>query len=523
VYTLLIISIIFLATLENLWPSIAGFLTTPQGFVFLGTVHHPGDYFYYLSQFAQGSTRWLTTVDLYTAEPIHSSFVGWSNVLLGRMFHLIGVSPIPAYQISIGVFTVGVLIAALLLCRVVFPKPFAALTAFFFFCLFHAFPITRDGISSYGDYWNNYAVPRVRLGGVPHQLITAMVSMLVIYLVIRIIQKRPPSRSMIIMLALSSFILAGLQPVLWVLVAGSIGAALVAQHAPDGKKMIHLMKNAAPVILTLILSGMAPLFYLARLFQTVPFSQLKAWEALQQTPLTPQHFLTATGPILLIALFSVPIALSRRSFAHYFMIIFTTSSLVLFLSPIPAYIGISHVRFMSTLTILCLSITAALGVSSLLTASSRWAKALAILLLVILTYAMLPNHLKTLRLVSTFTPTNTFQYISKQDYDLLRHAGAISNPGDIFLVTTPYTTLFPAISGRKVYDGHPLLTVDASSKQALSQAFFSHAMAPTTRYDFVRENNISWIIAAKTQKESVSARWVKLISESDTLLLYQVQ
>ena len=522
VYTLLTIGIIFLATLENLWPSVSGFMTTPQGFVFLGTVHHPWDYFYYLSQYAQGSSRYFTAIDLYTAEPIVSSFVGWSNVLLGRLFFLTGLTPIFSYHISLGALTIGTLLAAYVLCRESLQKPLGTLTAFFLFWLFHAFPVIREGMSSYGDYWNNYAVPRVRLGGVPHQLLTGIMSILIVYFVIHLLKKQQLNRSMFIGLALTSFILASLQPVLWVLITVSIIATLVIHQIPDGKKIIQALKNAAPVIATLLFSGLAPLFYLVRLFQSLPFSQLKAWEATQQTPLTPEHFLTATGPIFLIALFSVPLALSRRIFAHYFMVIFTAISLVLFLSPLPSVIGITHVRFMSTLTILGLSILAGIGIHSWLSAPSRWAKIFGIFLLIVLGAITLPNHIKTLRLVSAFTPTNTSQYLPERDYSLLVKAGASSRPDDVFLVTAPYDTLFPALAARKTYFGHPLLTINAAQKQAQSWDFFTQSMEPQTRYDFVRANNISWIIMAKSQGASATAHWMKLISESDTLQLYRV-
>lgn len=517
------IGIIFLAALENLWPSIIGFMSAPRGFIFLGTVHHLGDYFYYLSQFFQGSTRLLTTVDLYTTEPLAPSFIGWSNVLLGRIFHLAGISPIPAYHFSIGILTIGALLAAWALCRESFQKTTAALIAFFLFWLFHAFPLMRDGVSSYGDYWNNYAVPRVRLGGVPHQLITVIVSTLIVYFVIRITQKRHRARSMFIYLALCGFVLAGLQPVLYGLISAGILLTLVIYQAPDRKKIILSLKHAVPAIATLLLSGLVPLLYLSRRFESLPFSQMKAWEAVQQTILTPEHFLTATGPVFLMAIFSIPLALSRRTFTHSFMVIFTAISLILFLSPIPSLIGISHVRFMSTLTILSLSITAGLGIYSLISAPSRWTKAAGITLVLLVIGITFPNHIKTLRLASAFTPTNTAHYLPERDYALLEEARAGSNTDDIFLVADPYDALFPALTGRKTYYGHPLLTINAEEKRSISRAFFSPTMDPIAQYDFVRKNNISWIIAGQSQKKSITARWMKLVSESDTLMLYQVQ
>ena len=101
----LVILISLLATVENMIPSIVGFQKASSDTVFLGTVHHADDYFYYLSQFTQGATCFLTTTNLYSSEITADTFIGWSNVLTGRLFHLFGIPAIPAYQITIAIWT----------------------------------------------------------------------------------------------------------------------------------------------------------------------------------------------------------------------------------------------------------------------------------------------------------------------------------------------------------------------------------------------------------------------------------
>lgn len=521
-YTLLIIGIALLAILENLWPSLTGFMTTPQGFVFLGTVHHPGDYFYYLSQFTQGSSRFFTTTDLYTSEPVAPSFIGWSNVLMAKLLYILGVLPITAYQISIVIFTVSTLAAAYLLCRTILQKPWPALTAFYLFCIFHAFPVTREGASSYGDYWNNYAVPRVRLGGVPHQLLLAAASFLMVSFALQALQKNPRSHLLLTGLALTSIVLASLQPVLWALIAGSLVLALLTHQGIHGKKILFAIKNALPTLITLLISGLPPVVYLIRLFSTPPFSQLKSWEAAQQTALTPEHFLTATGPVFLVALFAIPLILYQRKLAAYFVIIFTVLSLFFFLSPLPQLIGITHVRCMSTLAILGLSILAGAGIQSLFASPFRWIKMTAMTILFILSAIIFPNHIKTLRLASVFTPTNTFQYIRENDYALLMKAKDVSRPDEVFLVTPWLDTQFPALTGRTVFYGHPLLTVNAEAKKIQRDIFFS-AATPDAMRAFVYTHGISWLVTDSSWKKLDSEPWIKLIQQSDNLILYRIQ
>ncbi len=138
---MIVACIIALATLENVWPLITGLLKAPPGYVFLGTVHYPADYFYYLSQFAQGSQRWLTTMNLFSAESVSPTLVGWSNVLIGRIFHLFGLSPFVAYHTSVVILTIIVLASGYRLAERITGDKRIATLALYLFTLFHAYGV----------------------------------------------------------------------------------------------------------------------------------------------------------------------------------------------------------------------------------------------------------------------------------------------------------------------------------------------------------------------------------------------
>jgi hypothetical protein len=484
---LIVAAIILLATLENSAPFVLGLLKTPPGFVFLGTVHHPADYFYYLSQFAQGAQRWAESVDLYTTEAIGASFVGWSNVLLGRIFHLVGASPFIAYHVGVIVLSVLLLFLSYRVALVILGKTFPATLTLFFFVLFHAFPVTREGISSYADYWNNYAVPSVRFGGVPHQLLIGVASMLCMLLLVRIARGGAGSR-VITGLIVASATLASLQPVLWALF-------LAALAVTEGVLFIKTHKIDTWGILAVFLGGIAPALYLSQRFLVPPFLQLKLWEAAQQTTLTPQHFLTATGPIFLLALFFVPRFVSKTSFSRVFIVLFSLSSFILFLSPLPALFGVSHVRFMSSFTIFCISLIAAWGTFQLLAAKTKTRKLIGIAIILLLSVLLIPNHFKTIKLHSANDSTNAYYYLPKGDYALLRKAAAVSTPNDAFLVVWPYNVVFPGVTGRKSFNGHPLLTIQSEEKNRATDAFFARNMNDRAMQDLLRTHQISFVIA----------------------------
>lgn len=484
---ILVAGIILLATLENSAPFLLGFFKTPPGFVFLGTVHHPADYFYYLSQFAQGSVRLATSVDLYTTEPVTASFIGWSNVLLGRLFHLVGAAPWVAYHTSVVLLTILLLYLSYRVALALFKKSLPATLTLFFFTLFHAFPIIQEGVSSYADYWNNYAVPSVRFGGVPHQLLIGISFMLCVLFLMRRAQGIYTWRVMAGLLVASA-ILASLQPVLWGLLLATTGATACIVF-------LKTRKADARGFLTVMVGGIGPAWYLFERFLTAPFLQLKLWEATQQNSLTPAHFLAATGPVFLLALFFAPRFVSSFSFSRMFIILFSFLSLGLFLSPIPALLGISHVRFMSAFTIFCLSSVASWGLSELLLAKSRRLRIVAGVTVVFLSILLIPNHLKTITLRSNNETTNAYYYLPKGEYTLLIKSTIISTPEDSFLVVWPYNVVFPGVSGRKSFNGHPLLTIRAEEKDTQAEAFFARKMNDREMQSFLRTHQIAYVIA----------------------------
>jgi len=493
------IGIILAASLGNIWPLIAGYANTPPGKVFLGTVHHPADYFYYLSQFAQGKASWLLARDLYSSEPFHPSFVGWVNVLLGKIFSLIGIRPQTAYGVSTAVLTLLVFTAAWKLIRTVSQTRCTATTGLILFSLFHAFPLMREGKPSYHDYWNNIAIPHVRIGCVPHQLLTVLLS----FLAARLIITEKPSKTLYIALFCIGALLSSLQPVQWLLITVISFFVYLIQ------------KKSLTFSVVFGLGGLIPALYLFILFRSVPFSQLKAWEAIQQNSLTLMHFLQATGPVFLVALFSIPGVLSSRTTSVLFTVFYSLMTIILFLSPIPKLLGISHVRVLSALSVLCLSVIAAQGIIRL--------KHIGIAVALVLTALLVPVQIRSVRLSSTFSPSNAYHYLPEKEYRFLISAASYStDPDDTFLVLWPYNTIFPGITGKRSFHGHPLLTLNAEQKDARTEAFFSGAMQTDSMLALLTEGSIDYIIAYRQTPNLDHMPILTYVTGTDTLVVYKV-
>ncbi len=501
-----IITLIF--TTENVLPYLIGLSHTPKDAVFLGTVHHPSDYFYYVSQIAQGTTRWITAIDLYTSESIKPTLIGWSNVLIGNLLIPLGASPMLAYQIAIVILTITLFLAAYLLAKEVFgDNKRLATISLYLFGLYHAFPIVRDGLPSYGDYFNNFAVPRVRYGAVPHQLLLATVSIFLTFLILQWSKtKKNHSIKQLLLITVSSIILSSLQPALWATIIGtfSLSAIIFRLSHRDTKDILNTF--IIPIFIAII-AGILPTLYLSNLFQTLPFIQLKSWEVTQHTTFTFHHFISATGPIFLIAIATMPWFLKKYTYSKIYISLFAIISLSVFLSPIPTILGLSHVRFMSTLVVLCLSIIATAGIEKFSESCLMYLRSvfsitrlvhpqhIHLIILTILTIYLLPNHLITIRLASEFSPTNAYHYIARSEYEFLQKSARVSSSDDTFLVIWPYNVMFPAISGRRSFHGHSLLTINSTQKDALATQFFDNKMSEEQARIFLQEHHISHVLA----------------------------
>lgn len=496
----LVILISVLATVENILPSIIGFQKTPADYIFLGTVHHANDYFYYLSQFSQGTTHWITTTDLFTGESLPDTLIGWSNVLTGHLFHLFGVPAIPAYHISIALWTFLLCLSAYQLALFIFKDKHKALFSLVLFVLYHAFPIMQDNHWTYADYWNNFSVPRIRFGGVPHQLLLNTLSITTTLFLLQ--QKRW-------LVSVSAFLLASLQPVLWLLIVIASGISALIQSLQTSRKYAY----ALPTLL-LILSGLPAAIYLHTTFATLPFSQLKAWEATQQVPLTVTHFVLAMGPIFILALFSLRTFIAKQTYGRLVVVVFSCLSLFMFMSKIPEATGLTNIRFLSTLTILCIAIIATEGLMH---------KRILFFSLTLLLFTLLiPNHLRTINLSTQFSPTNAYEYLSKSDVDFLTSINTVGTSDDTFLVLWPYNSIFPALTGRKSYNGHPLLTINTTEKDALAAALYDQKMTNEKMQQFFLEHTIRFVIAYPWQTHLNQLSYLEAKKQTPNLILYEV-
>ena len=191
VVLLLIAGFIFFNELQF----ILNLLRTPEGKIYLGSVHSAPDYFYYLSQMAQGRFNLIFSTLNYTAEKMPYFLVGWERVLMGFIFLHLGINVIRAYQLSLIIFS-AILFYLIYryLSEIYRGSPGKRLLSLFFYLSSTSLPIitvSRGVIKSgYFNYWYNPGNIAVRLGATWHHKVGEIAFIGILLSVLKYISKQ---------------------------------------------------------------------------------------------------------------------------------------------------------------------------------------------------------------------------------------------------------------------------------------------------------------------------------------------
>lgn len=497
--------LILVAAVLNQIPLIISILRAPPGIVFLGAVHHPNDYFYYLSQFASGQTHFLRSFDPMTTEYRGLTFIGWPNVLMGHLTSLLGIGLIPAYHLWIFVLSLLFLFLSYCLIRKIFPDTTKRILCLSLFLFTHSFPQR--------DFWFNLGNPLTRLGAVPHHLLlnTAIVFILLSFLRSLEHKKSVPAY---LGLIIGSVLLVSTNPVQWVFV----GLIL-------GMYAIPVLSQLLIPLLAYFLSGIPIAMYLRNMFLSLPYSQLSAWEAsTNQYRLHFSTFMWAYGLVGILALLSLPILFRKKQKgALVLLALYGLGSLAISYSPLPTMVHIGFTRFVSSTSVLFLSVSSVLSLQWLGHRTHRstlvYIIALNIMLLLFIPAFVAEVKEKT----RYFEPGNAYMYLPRATVEGFAKARQFSTEDDAFLVIWPYNISFAGLTGRREFNGHPLLTVDSQTKDNLAQHFFDGTMTPADMENLLRSARITYVIAYPWTFHEKAYPFLMKFQDIGTLTMYKTK
>ena len=119
---------------------------------------------------------------------------------------------------------------------------------------------------------------------------------------------------------------------------------------------------------------------------------------------------------------------------------------------------------------------------------------------------------------------NLVYYIPQKAMDLYTHVAKESKEtDDVFLVYWPFNNSFPAYTGRREYQGHPLLTTDSESKEKKLFEFFDGKMSETQAISFLKNNTITDIIGYSGNSVLQRASYLTKVEDNGYLSWYRVK
>src|SRR3989338_7415431 len=382
---------------------IVGKLATPPNMVYLGTVHWPSDYFYYLSQFAQGTYNFLSSTMLFTPEKLKPVLVGWQNVLTGRILTGLGLDVTLAYQVAVAVYLGVYLVVSYFLLREIFPQNWGKrLLALFLFItsnsMFQILPKAGGGWEfSYWTHWYNLGNSLARFGPTPHHLIAYSLGTYILLITIIWVKNRFNKIKYLFYLVIAGFLQASINPVAWGLTTLAVLTSGILYWPPQGSPRWNYLFPG----LLLLAAGIIPAIYVKAVFSTSPYNLSSVWESGQQLRITPLWLFYSSGLVVILAFFGFINFFKKHifrgyrlvsSFAQLLMLVFLSWALFFYMSGISQKLNISNARFWPSQIYISWAVLAFQGVYFLSGKIKKYKRGVFILILVIYSGTILPTY-----------------------------------------------------------------------------------------------------------------------------------
>lgn len=545
---ILVLSLILMAVAAIEAQFVVGKLHTPPGHLYLGTVHYPPDYFYYLSQMIQGRENFLRSTMLYTTEKLEPVFVGWQTVISGKIFLALGLDVIYAYQAAVVVYLLFFLILSYFIFKELFPESATKrLLAFFFFlfstALFYLEKTPSGWEIRYFTYWYNLGNALARFGPTPHHLLANTIASLGILVTISHLRNlRNVKKRMVALFLFVGFTLASITPVHWGLIVGASGLTVISiftlrvlplrRFAPQGKSasrhpflgfsMKFILVLLVPFYLLLI-SGIPTALYAKRVFSTVPYSYSQLWEATQQVHVNWLWLIKGSGLIILLGLLGLIPFCKRLNTGKIFGLSFLLACTLFYFTPIAEKLHMTNARFWPSTVYIFIAALSSEGIFYLASFAKKRRTIVLTGLLVLFTATLVPTFYSQYKEIFTPQTGNSYYYLAQDAFAIFKAAEKVTDRNTPIIVQWPFNQTFPSLTGRKSFFGFYLFTIDSAAKEQRVFEFFDGRMSEETARKFLATYAISYIVGYPWTPKIHSYPFIETVKENGLLGLYRVK
>ncbi len=503
----LLTTLIFTTTLcISMLPYLRGRQLTPPGYTYLGTVHYPTDYFYYLSQISQGEHHWLFADYIWGPEKIPASLVGWVFVFAGHLGHFFSLTPWVIYEIMIFVSVALYCLSAYYLLGHIFPNSkFKQTISLFFFLFATPFPHL---INTASGFWFSYDRQWFNIGGDPFNRLDPAANHLIapaavmgIFSLIFLYDKHRTKKNYWLLLPLSilAAIIITLQPiqlmVVFLALAVHYGWRWVTSHQRFNRANLQeLVRTFIPMIVMGI--SILPLFiYMNKIVAIPPYNAGKAFENSVQVHINPLVYLELYGPLGIIGLLALPFFLKGKNHSRHLLFIYSFIAFTIAISPFPEKIEVLNVRFLAAVEMLIFAAASTWGIFAVGNILKRFSVAITTLIIVLTSLMFVPAY--TIELQKRISPdiNNMEYYLPTPVYEAIVQAKNMTARDETILPLWPFEKITSALTGKRVLFWNENVTLDFEEKNKQAYYFVANQMTESGREEFLVKNNIRTIIS----------------------------
>lgn len=529
---LTVINLAFLVSLVGILKVIIGLVNNPPGFTYLAVGHYYMDYFEYLQQTAQGMMGHWAVLNQFATDDPTRTILGWGQYLIiGKIAKILHLSVVSGYWLAVFFLIFAFCLSIYFIIRRLLPKlSFFYQMIAWFFCLFAA-PffkiIVENGINKVipFDFWYAPMSFFHRFGGVPHHLLTGILTVVILIQVSEIFDRLKTEKPINLKwkISLLIFLLASLLTFAPLQVVNLVSAILALSLISVINK---LRINRIIILNILIVLFILPIGLVIKISHDGSglFQRAIAWESTQQNYPDLLSILLTTGPIFIFSLIGLRRYFKDISNLKLILFFYVVMSYVYFFTPLARFFGTFNGRFLSPSIYILFGTLAILGIEEV----AHWFGSQKKLLMTVLIGLLSAYFIwMTVTIFISFGPVDQTSYLPNPIYNGLKFLG--DRPEKKAVLTSPDKYLgmiVPVFADKNVYIARPIFTPDFENKLNIADQFYQGNMKATEAQLFLKNNRIGFVLLTFMEKYSPDNlkkySFLKIIYDKEGVKIYQV-
>lgn len=535
-----ILVIAFIISTFNLIHVIIGYAKTPVNGLYMATGHYYLDYFEYLQEIAQGMrSNWLS---MSTVASEHNAifYQSFPYIIIGKIAHLLFLSPIQGYWGSVFILCLTeILLIYYAVCKIIPHKPFLIKVGALLLAIF-ATPFLQMNLNAANlvigtyDFWYSPSSIFTRIGVVPYHILSTVIVLIDLIIISSAIEKIDRdlydnliSKSIIVSVLMIIVLFFSPFNILTLTVSLLFIFIYYGLFFLYKKRYLGIMKLfilGLPIVVMVIPSAI----FIKYLYSSV-FKNLQIVETQWIHYYSIKDVLLNIGPILIFVPFGLKSFFRKFNAFGITFFFFCVASYLLFSSKLAFYLGTHNLRFLSGLNYLIFGCLAILGIDAVSSFVYKRAKNLIIffILFILLTYFSLGNWYFLNNILHDGNLFSSISYLPKGIIEGFKYLDKSSD--NKVVLTAPGIFLgivLPIFADHEVYIGRPGV-LGYPLKANLADLFYLGKMTDIDGYDFLRANNIGYVILTSIEGYSVKDiskyPFLKLIYSNKDIIIYKLR